>query len=395
MLHGELFESCLNSPKISTHSHHYPDSYFTDISLEKLLADAYVSWCGVPVGDGEASHKAYIDKVCCNSYFVYLRRALQALYGMDEPLSAQNWERYDRVIREQYQDAGWRASILRDHCLYRTSFLDAYWKPGDDGGDRSLFTPVVRINPYLLAYDKEKVDHDGNNVWTLHQKEFSSAEDFLTFYEGQLRSNIADGCRAIKCASAYDRGLIFHPTPYEAANRVFTSKNYTQADECAFQDYVVDHVCEIAADLDVPLQWHTGLACLHDTGAMALLTLIERHPRTKFVLFHGGYPWLHETAALMHNFTNVYADLVWLPILSPTAAVETLHGLLEIGTADRICWGCDAKIPEESYGACIAIADVLSTTLSQKVEDGYLTNAEADMLAQNILWRNAQILYKL
>lgn len=395
MLHGELFERILHSPKISTHSHHYPTSYFTDMSLEKILADAYISWCGVPIGSDAAGHQAYIDKVFCNSYFAYLRRALQTLYCIDELLTADNWSQYDWAIRERYRDDGWRASILRNHCLYRTSILDAYWKPGDDNDDCSLFTPVVRIDPYLFAYDKDKFDHNGNNVWTLHQKEFSNTENFLCFYEAQLKENIANGCRAIKCASAYDRGLIFNPTTRTAANRVFETKNYTQADEYAFQDYIVDHVCEIAADLDVPFQWHIGQGCLRDTGAMALLELIKRHPRTKFVLFHGGYPWLHETAALMHDFGNVYADLVWLPILSPSAAEQTLHGLLEVGTAEKICWGCDAKVPEESYGACIAIADVLSTTLSRKMEDGYLTNNEAEMLVKNILWKNAQELYKI
>ncbi|MBR3866298.1 MAG: amidohydrolase family protein, partial [Butyricicoccus sp.] len=251
------------------------------------------------------------------------------------------------------------------------------------------------IDPCLLAYDKDALDHDGNNAWSLYGREFSSAQDFLTFYEAQLRAHISDGCCAIKCAAAYDRGLHFEAVSRESADRVFQSRAYTQADITAFQDHVVDEVCALAADLDVPMQWHTGLGCLHGTGPLSLLSLIERHPRTKFVLFHGGYPWVHEIAALMHNFGNVYADLVWLPILSPTAAVQMLHELLEMGTADRICWGCDTKVPEESYGACIALADVLGTVLAQKTGDGYLTADEAGRIAENILYRNAQTLYKL
>ena len=52
-------------------------------------------------------------------------------------------------------------------------------------------------------------------------------------------------------------------------------------------------------------------------------------------------------------------------------------------------------MPEESYGACIALADVLGTVLAQKTGNGYLTADEAGRIAENILYRNAQTLYKL
>ena len=56
---------------------------------------------------------------------------------------------------------------------------------------------------------------------------------------------------------------------------------------------------------------------------------------------------------------------------------------------------CDTKVPEERYGACIALADVLGTVLAQKTGNGYLTADEAGRIAENILYRNAQTLYKL
>ena len=395
MLHGAIYEAVLASDKISTHSHHYPDAFFQDISLNGLLAEAYVSWCGVPVGADRAGHAAYLEKVRHKAYFVYLGRAMQALYNMPEPLSVDNWDAYDRAVRARYRYPDWRASVLRERCRYKTSLLDAYWLPGDDGGDRSLFTPVFRIDPYLLAYDKQRLDHDGNNVWTLHERDFSSADAYLDFFEQTLRGQMQNGRKAIKCACAYDRPLRFGAPDRTAANRVFQKKDYTKADEYAFQDYMVDRVCCVAAELGVPTQWHTGMACLRETGALPLLGLIERHPDTTFVLFHGSYPWVNETAALLHNFQNVYADLCWLPILSPTAAVQALHGWLEVATADKLCWGCDAKIPEESYGACIALADVLSTALQQKLDDGYLRQADIAPLLDNILWKNARRLYRL
>ncbi len=38
---------------------------------------------------------------------------------------------------------------------------------------------------------------------------------------------------------------------------------------------------------------------------MNLLNLIEANPRTKFILFHGGYPWVGETGTIMSRVSTV------------------------------------------------------------------------------------------
>ena len=39
---------------------------------------------------------------------------------------------------------------------------------------------------------------------------------------------------------------------------------------------------------------------------------------------------------------------------------------IEIGTSDKIFWGCDTWTSEESFGARIALNNVLASVLSQK-----------------------------
>ena len=86
------------------------------------------------------------------------------------------------------------------------------------------------------------------------------------------------------------------------------------------------------------------------SNPMYLVPLIEKHPGTKFVLFHGGYPWTREIGGLLHNYPNVYADLVWLPLISPTAAVQALHEWIETAvTSEKITWGGDCWTPEETF----------------------------------------------
>jgi predicted TIM-barrel fold metal-dependent hydrolase len=123
--------------------------------------------------------------------------------------------------------------------------------------------------------------------------------------------------------------------------------------------------------------------------------VIKKNPDTKFVLFHASFPWTDDILALLHNCPNVYADICWLPLLSPTSAEHTLHQLIEVGTSDKISWGCDTWTSEESYGARLAVNSVLSNVLDAKVKSGYFTPADAIQMAENILRNNAKELYKL
>lgn len=50
-----------------------------------------------------------------------------------------------------------------------------------------------------------------------------------------------------------------------------------------------------------PFQIHTGHARIQGSNPMNLLNLIEAMPKTKFILFHGGYPWIGETGAIMQR----------------------------------------------------------------------------------------------
>ena len=100
---------------------------------------------------------------------------------------------------------------------------------------------------------------------------------------------------------------------------------------------------------------------------MNLVPMIEKHPETKFVLFHGGYPWVEEVAALAHNYSNVYADICWLPAICTSAAERLLHSLIEAARdASTITWGGDCWLVTESYAHTLAARHVIKKVLSER-----------------------------
>ena len=182
------------------------------------------------------------------------------------------------------------------------------------------------------------------------------------------------------------------PSNAPTANQI---EEVNAADVKTFQDFLFFQICGMAAELDLPLQIHTGMGQGQRTNAAQLQPAIQRFPQTRFVLLHCSYPWIQDVGMLVDNYPNVYADLSWLPLLSTRASITMLHEMIERATSDRIFWGCDTWTAEESFGALLAFCQVLSTTLAEKVRDGYFTREDAYLFMDNILFNNPQSFYKL
>ena len=107
-----------------------------------------------------------------------------------------------------------------------------------------------------------------------------------------------------------------------------------------------------------------------------------------------GYPWYDEIAGLAHNYRNVCMDMVWAPMISPTAAIAALHQYIEVARSnDLIAWGSDTWTSEDAVGALIAWQYVVATVLSQKVDAGYIDMGDAERLARGLMYANAAKIY--
>src|SRR5205085_7688433 len=132
----------------------------------------------------------------------------------------------------------------------------------------------------------------------------------------------------LKTTQAYERTLRFENVPKERAASVFGHpRSELSAEQVKdFEDFIMWRLVELSAKHDMPFQIHTGDASLAGSNPMLLLNLIEANPRTKFELFHGGFPWVRESGAIGMKYTDrVWLNLVWLPTISFTMAKTALH----------------------------------------------------------------------
>ena len=73
----------------------------------------------------------------------------------------------------------------------------------------------------------------------------------------------------------------------------------------AFGDCVVDRLCRLAGERDIPFQMHLGSALIRGSRPLAVAGRIERRPRTRFLLMHLAYPWTGELLGMAFVYRNI------------------------------------------------------------------------------------------
>src|SRR5207253_9969280 len=162
------------------------------------------------------------------------------------------------------------------------------------------------------------------------------------------------GAVCLKTTLAYQRTLRFENLPKERAARAFGRPgDKLSAEEIKdFEDYIMWRLVELSAKYGLPFQIHTGQARIQGSNPMLLVDLIAANPKTKFILFHGGFPWIGETGViLMRHSSHVWLDSVWLPTLSYSMAKRAFHEWSKVMPSSRVMWGADCNPAERIYGA--------------------------------------------
>ena len=223
-----------------------------------------------------------------------------------------------------------------------------------------------------------------------------SFDDFEDLLE-RLVTSLADRHQvALKNALAYDRYILFDEPDERTARRAWGKSDPTPEERKAFGDFVVDRLAALAGKYDVPMQMHLGTALIRGSHPMNVASLLERHPRTRFLLMHLAYPWSSELLALAFVYRNVWIDLTWSFLLSPTHFKRAFHEAIEIlPDESRMMLGGDNWHAEETYGSIAVARRLIGAALEQKVADGYFGLADARRLTRKIFNENATAFFGL
>jgi predicted TIM-barrel fold metal-dependent hydrolase len=124
--------------------------------------------------------------------------------------------------------------------------------------------------------------------------------------------------------------------------------------------------------------------------------LVERHPRTRFLLMHLAYPWSRDLLGMAFVYRNIWLDLTWSLLLSPSHFKLALHEAIEIlPDESRMMIGGDNWHVEETYATLKLARQLIGEVLEEKTAAGYFHPHDAQRLAGKILRENALQFFKL
>jgi len=399
----ELFSLFLESPKIDTHEHLLPPERFIESPdiLFSILERSYLSWIlsgttGKSFNSAREELLSRVKTIPASSFYRYLIGAFQFMYEFqDNSLSRENWEGLSRQIRENYENNDMVKKWLSGRLNIQKIILDRYWIVGDFQVDREIFSPVLRLDPFFFGYNREARDHDGQSPYFYANREGIKVETFdeyLNLIDHIFQQGIKEGISALKLAIAYDRGLSFNQVTREKAEVAF----YREAGEetleeiVNFQDFIFHYSFQKAEELGLPVQIHTGPGKAFQAAPSLLGPILETYRAVKISIFHGGFPWVGEPGAMALFYPNLYLDLVWLPLLSPTFSRLALSEWIETTGGARIMMGGDSWNVEGAVGSILFNLETMARVLGEMVDTGYLSVTDAQEIGKMVLWSNPE-----
>jgi len=338
------------------------------------------------------------------AYYRSLILGCKKLHGLEEnEINADNCA----VLAERMEQSRQRDDLF-DYALgevgnIRASLQDPHWDAFNYDTGAEVLKPVLRINAFVICPFEGQRDHNGTSPYDYAEKldfEVTSFDSYLELIGRAMEHHKAAGAVAVKSSLAYDRDLLFEQVEKNDARRVFEGNrdNLTPEQERALHDYLMYAAVDIATDLGLPVQIHTGIRAgsgdLRGVSPVLLTELLLAKPKARFDLFHGGYPYCCELAVMAKGMHNVWLDLCWLPIISPSVARRQMQEWLDTVPASKLLWGGDCSRVEAALGALEIAKDILSRVLIGQVKEfGYMNQNQAVRIARRVLHDNAAELF--
>lgn len=413
-------------PIIDTHDHlppfdRLPGYVETEqgrgMNLAGLWRYSYLAWINpitpwqprMSFDDWWAGAKDDFHNVRATSFYRYQRLAFLDLYGVDfDNLTDEQARKLNDRIFQNYRDPKWLHHVITERANIELMLNDPFWARLDFRTAYPFGVLVFNVHTLVRGfhpseYEVPRFASDSVNPfddpyhWARQRGlQVRSLEDYLTLLDRLFSEAKERGAVCLKTTLAYERTLFFENVPKDRAARVFGRQqtDLTPQEIQAFEDYIMWQLAELSAKYELPFQIHTGAANLPGSNPVLLVNFIKGNPKTKFILFHGGFPWIGETAAMVLDYSShVWIDSTWLPLISYTTAKRAFREWLEVMPSNKIMWGADCQDAEGIYGATELTRRCLAEVLSEKVESGDLNEEQTVRIGRQILRDNALELF--
>lgn len=353
------------------------------------------------------------EKIRNTGYARNIEIAARDLYGV-EGISSETYNVLSKRMKEKNKKGLYRW-VLKEKSGITISILDSLFSGYDV--DSEFFAPVLRIGELATPKDRNEFEIMSRQ----HGGSIHNFKDYVSLVRNRF-DELAGIIVGIKIALAYRRPIFFEKRTFseaeESFNELFKIRKFTRympdptgkgskivpegpgiESLLPMQDYLVHIAIQEAQKRGLPIQIHTGLHegnenIVSNSNPELLVNLFMEYHEAKFDVFHGSWPYCSQLSAIAKNFPNVYVDMSWMHIISPSRSRSALYEWLDEVPANKILgFGGDFLCVEGAYGHSVIARDNITRVLTRKVQDGDYSLEQAKKYATWILKENAEKLF--
>jgi len=332
--------------------------------------------------------RKYLDEIRFGSYARAGFIAAKELYGFDD-INDDNYQEISAAMQEKNQPGiyNW---ILREKCKIRYSLTQC----ASTDLDSDILIPLMPTTNYCTITKWEEVQQRAAG---LGQK-VNTLDEYVALMEAGLVRWKEEGAVGIKTrCQPYPQAS--RAEAVEAFEALRTGTAGALVEMHPLNTYLMERLFEQAARQEMVVAVHAGmwgdftkLDCKH------MIPYFMRHPETTFDLYHLSFPSMHDAVLCGKNYANVYTNLCWTHIMSPTLTREGIRLLLDFVPVNKVfAFGADygSRGVDKVIGHLRMAQDNIATVFAERVTEGLMSVEEGLEIAHKWFWDNPVKAYGL
>lgn len=342
--------------------------------------------------------KSVIQRTHNVSYWRHNIVMYRGLFDLDDDdVTDHNWEKLNENIKQKTSDPNWYDHVTYNVCKLTTQVRNIPWF---EDWEPQYFTAVLRMESALQLHDKgtrQSLERHLNRTFDSLKSLKQGLADLVEEYKNR-------GSVGIKLAHAYGRTLASENIPEDVAQNIFAKAlgggSLSSGEVKQLQDHIIFFLARLAGEMNIVFQIHTGVQGTYgnipDSNPLHLIPLISENRKTRFDLFHAGYPYSREIGMLAKHWPNVWLNMCWMYVITMEGSRQSLSEWIDLVPGERILgFGSDVGFPEFIYAHLIMARSCIADVLALKVERDFISKRVAYDLVHKMLRNNAINLYGL
>lgn len=343
----------------------------------------------VPLDERWAAARPFIEAIRDTGYARAAQITARDLFGVEEISERTYRELSSRV--QAGNTPGLFDRVLRERCHTEAVLNQGGWR---GGMAREVSREIIEIQWCNASRLREMLES--------HCRKWGSRpgdpDEWLDRWLGDIK---AAGCPGIKLQAWQTQ----EPPNANDVRRLFGALVANRLDPDGFRglrEYLLHGAIHRCAGLRLVVAVHTGIIweCWDDftqTNPSFMIPLLRRYRDTTFDLYHGGIPWVRETAVIGNQYPNTVLNMVWCHQISPCMTEHMINEWLDLVPVNKIIgFGGDSSDgPEKTFGALRLAQENIARALAVRVERGQMSERRAVDICRMWMYENPKRVYGL